>query len=362
MVVNGRLVRDARLNLGDYKNTADRPAEFYPVEGEWEAIPTTNESYGYSKFDSSHKPVSFFVRLLATAVSRGGNLLLNIGPMGNGVFDPRDSAILQGIGEWMRHNKTAIYGAGKSGMPLQSWGVTTLAAASGNSAISASVASSPAGTLYLHVFDWPSDGRLYLGGLKNKVSIAWLLKDPSLRSLPITRLNDKDLYIQVPKRAPDGDNTVIALRLRDAIRTDSVRYIAPNASLSRLLAYDASLQGGPFGFGDGKRDRYYVDGWKSDSQTIRWTFRTGEPASFKVVFKYLAGGNNNGVFQWQLDSFRQEEQVITAASGEAGTVTTQEAGVVAIGAGIHTLTLKPVRIDKGELMKLLEAQLIRQSR
>ena len=58
VVVNGRLARNSAINFGDYRNTADRPAEFYPVTGNWEAIPTTNESYGYSKYDRSHKPCS----------------------------------------------------------------------------------------------------------------------------------------------------------------------------------------------------------------------------------------------------------------------------------------------------------------
>ena len=92
VVINGRLVRTEMASLGDYRNTADRPAEFFPVEGDWEAIPTTNESYGYHQYDSSHKPVSHFIRLLANAVSRGGNLLMNIGPRGDGSFDSKDLA------------------------------------------------------------------------------------------------------------------------------------------------------------------------------------------------------------------------------------------------------------------------------
>ncbi len=144
VVVNGRLVRSATANFGDYKNTADRPAEFYPVAGDWEAIPTTNESYGYSKFDTSHKPASHFIRLLASAASRGGNLLMNIGPKGDGTFDKPDLAILNGIGKWMHKNGESIYGTTASSLPLQSWGVSTL----------------KKNKLYLHVFSWPSDGKL----------------------------------------------------------------------------------------------------------------------------------------------------------------------------------------------------------
>jgi len=347
VVVNGRLARDGHINFGDYKNTADRPAEFFPVEGDWEAIPTTNESYGYSKYDSSHKPVRFFIQLLAKAASRGGNLLLNIGPMGNGAFDPRDSSILHGIGDWISSNQSSIYRTTASGLPLQSWGVMTARNK----------------TLYLHVFDWPSDGRLYLGGLRSAVAAAYLLKDASRKPLRVVRTDDKTIYIRVPDKAPDTSNTVIVLQLREPVRVDTVRYIAPNASATRLLAYDASLQGGGFGFGDGKTDRYYVDGWKSDRQRISWTFRTSGPATFKLIFKYLAGEGGGGAYQWQIDNYRQEDMVNapssgTSANASGSSVTTREAAVVTLPAGVHTLTITPTHFGKGELMRLLEAQLL----
>jgi hypothetical protein len=56
IVVNGRLVYFKDCNLGDYLNTGDRAAYFYPAEGYWESIPTTNESYGFSKVDTYRKP------------------------------------------------------------------------------------------------------------------------------------------------------------------------------------------------------------------------------------------------------------------------------------------------------------------
>lgn len=84
IVVNGRLARFGSNNIGDYRNTGDRSAFFFPTEGAWESIPTTNESYGYSVVDTVRKPVSFFVQLLPSATSKGGNILMNVGPMGNG--------------------------------------------------------------------------------------------------------------------------------------------------------------------------------------------------------------------------------------------------------------------------------------
>src|SRR2546421_7668199 len=86
VVINSRIVG----GLGDYQSTTDRPAEFPPHDGDWEGIPTTNESYGYNQNDHSHKPASHFIELLAKACARGGNLMLNFGPRGDGTFDPAD--------------------------------------------------------------------------------------------------------------------------------------------------------------------------------------------------------------------------------------------------------------------------------
>ncbi len=72
VVISGRLVH----GWGDYDDTTDRPADFPPHAGDWEAIPTTDESYGWNKFDTSHKPPGHFIQLLAKAAARGGNVLL----------------------------------------------------------------------------------------------------------------------------------------------------------------------------------------------------------------------------------------------------------------------------------------------
>jgi alpha-L-fucosidase len=337
VVVNGRLVRGSAINFGDYKNTADRPAEFFPVTGDWEAIPTTNESYGYSKFDSSHKPVSHFIRLMANAASRGGNLLMNIGPEGNGSIDPRDTAILQGIGRWMQVNAESIYGTGAGPLPFQSWGASTR----------------KGDKLYLHVFDRPADGKLYVGGLESTPANAYFLAEPAKR-LPFKRINDKDIVIQLPARLPDSANTVIVLTLKNDLRTDSIRYVSSNIESTRLLAFDANLQGNGFSFGDGKTDRYYVEGWKDKTQYVSWRFRTGSATTFKVLIKYLAGEESGGSYRFEEDGQDSGEKTVRVSKG----VITEELGLWPTAAGTHSLAIKPVSITKGSLMKLLEVQLV----
>jgi alpha-L-fucosidase len=337
IVVNGRLVRSASANFGDYKNTADRPAEFYPVAGDWEAIPTTNESYGYSKYDNSHKPVGHFIRLLANAASRDGNLLMNIGPKGDGAFDDRDLEILNGIGNWINKNGESIYGTTSSPLPLQSWGVSTL----------------KGDKLYLHVFDYPKNGKLYVGGLKSAVVKSFFHSGPK-KNLRVTRLNEKDVVIDLPLIVPDTINTVIVVELKDKIQTDSTRYIAANSKQTRLLAFDATQHGKGFSFGDGKTDRYYVGGWKNKDQYLAWSFRSATPATFKIVIKYLADENSGGNYLVQLGNFKKEHKVV----GVNNKVVTEEIGSVHLDAGTHEISIKPLDITKSELMKLLEVQLI----
>lgn len=137
VVVNGRLARGMGYFFGDYKNTSDRAAEIVPTEGDWETIPTTNEPYGYHKFDLSHKPVSHFIQLMAKAAARGGNVLMNIGPIGDGMIDQKDREILRGIGKWLAVNGDSIYGSERTPLPVQAWGES----------------STKGNMLYLHVFD-----------------------------------------------------------------------------------------------------------------------------------------------------------------------------------------------------------------
>ncbi|HVK48127.1 MAG TPA: alpha-L-fucosidase, partial [Pseudobacter sp.] len=307
---------------------------FFPVTGNWEAIPTTNESYGYHQYDSSHKPVSHFIQLIANAASRGGNLLMNIGPKGDGSFDAKDQEILKGIGQWMKINGSSIYGSSASTLPMQNWGVITQ---KGNK-------------IYLHVFNWPANKTLQLGGFKGKISKAWLLSDAAKKQLPVQQKQNL-LHISVPAQAPDKVDAVIVLETTGNVSADSTRYLAPNVVVSRLLAFDAKQEGSGFRFGDGKADKYFVEGWKNSNQALSWSFNTSEKAEYKVMVKYIAGAGN---YMLTLDKAGYEKTV----SAKKGIVT-EEAGTLTLQPGWHQLRISPKQIEGNELMKLLEVQLIK---
>lgn len=77
---------------------------------DWESCMTMNGNWGYAKDDLAYKPAPALLRLLAETASKGGNLLLNVGPDGSGRF-PRECVTALGeMGAWLRTNGAAIYG------------------------------------------------------------------------------------------------------------------------------------------------------------------------------------------------------------------------------------------------------------
>ncbi|MBB1644791.1 alpha-L-fucosidase [Sphingobacterium sp. UME9] len=76
----------------------------------WEACITMSENWGYNKHDTKWKSPELLVRDLIEVVSKGGNLLLNVGPKGDGTWPVESQENLHAIGSWMKTNGEAIYG------------------------------------------------------------------------------------------------------------------------------------------------------------------------------------------------------------------------------------------------------------
>ncbi|MGH9969019.1 MAG: alpha-L-fucosidase, partial [Pyrinomonadaceae bacterium] len=335
VVINGRLARGRGHSFGDYKNTSDRAAELVPTEGDWETIPTTNESYGYHQHDHSHKTPTHFIQLMAKTAARGGNLLMNIGPMGSGQIDSKDQQILLGIGKWLRVNGKSIYASERTPLTVQPWGESTRR---GN-------------TLYLHVFDWPREGKLILGGLKNPIVKAYLLADPSRKSLKTARLNEDDWTITVPTKAVDAEDSVVAVEVQGEIRVNPVRLIAAAGHANVLRAFDGELHGSGLRFGDGKAPRAYVFEWKDPKEWIGWKVRVDRQAEFEVSLKYTTGSPANlGSYTVTIgDQVLKARVAPTPNENQSATVTL---GQVKLTAGEYEIAVKPTDIQGGELMRL----------
>ncbi len=197
IITNDRLKRP---NFpGDYKTPEQKIPNPSELDGrDWETCMTMNGTWGYKDYDHKWKSTETLIRNLADIASKNGNYLLNVGPDALGQFPEGSITALKGIGQWMKINGASIYGTQGSPLPALPWGRCTQKTKGG------------ATTLYLHVFNWPADGKLHVPGIKGKVTGARLL---AINKQLSTAASGNELVINVPATALDSIDTVIAVTL-----------------------------------------------------------------------------------------------------------------------------------------------------
>ena len=107
------------------------PEQIIPPEGicdkegnpmVWEACFTMNNNWGYCANDHYYKPASMLIKKLVECVSKGGNMILNVGPDARGNIPEESVQILTEVGKWMKKNGESIYGCGISKLEKPDWG------------------------------------------------------------------------------------------------------------------------------------------------------------------------------------------------------------------------------------------------
>ena len=106
---------DGRLGTeGDYRSTGDNVIPSQASTEAWETPATTNDTWGFRTDDKNWKGPGQIVFKLVDIVSKGGNYLLNVGPMADGVIPQAPQENLRTVGRWLQINGDAVYGAGQS--------------------------------------------------------------------------------------------------------------------------------------------------------------------------------------------------------------------------------------------------------
>jgi alpha-L-fucosidase len=110
-----RTLIDGRLGVaGDYVSTGDNVIPSAGQANAWEVPATLNHTWGYRKDDHDWKSPGDVTFKLVDIVSKGGNYLLNVGPMADGTIPQPSQDVLRTVGRWLQANGQAVYGAGAS--------------------------------------------------------------------------------------------------------------------------------------------------------------------------------------------------------------------------------------------------------
>jgi alpha-L-fucosidase len=204
-LVAGHETPGAGVKYGDFSS----PEQIIPAEGvvdadgkpaKWEACITINDNWCYARDDKNFKSAQKLVHMLVECVSKGGNLLLNVGPTALGEIQPECVERLEAVGRWINANGASVYGCGRAALPKPEWGRYTQCGK----------------RLFAHVLEKPI-GPIALLGLGGKVKKARMLADGSEVSLAKpwnVGENTKDLFMTIqPSQLSDPLGTVIELEL-----------------------------------------------------------------------------------------------------------------------------------------------------
>ncbi len=120
VVINDRWGKESRHKHGGYWTT-EYAAGLKDGSHPWEESRGMAYSYGVNRAErvDDYKSAREFILTLIDLVSRGGNLLLDIGPYGDGTIPPLMEERLLEMGDWLRVNGEAIYGTRTAGRAAQ---------------------------------------------------------------------------------------------------------------------------------------------------------------------------------------------------------------------------------------------------
>ncbi len=211
VIVNNRVAPNrAGMNdpnigkIGDFGT----PEQNIPDRGlpgvDWESCITMNGNWGFNRADRAFKSVPTLVSMLTDTASKGGNLLLNIGPMASGAIPPESVDRLHGLARWMDRHGDAIHGTLAS--PFEGTSFRATRSALGDR---------------INVFlpAWPMSRELLLPGLETLPTRAAMLGDHEAPPLSARRV-DAGVVVTLPDRPTDPDCSVLRLEARTPLRVN----------------------------------------------------------------------------------------------------------------------------------------------
>jgi alpha-L-fucosidase len=205
------IIVDDRLDLKDVEGGWDfttpeqvQVTKWPEVNGKrvpWETCQTFSGSWGYYRDENTWKSTAQLIGLLIESVSKGGNLLLNVGPTARGVFDYRAQDRLKSMGEWMKFNSRSIYGCTEAPAEFKAPANTLL------------TYNPVTKRLYVHLLAYPMES-LVLTNMADRVKYVQFLHDASEIRFGASDESKNDLILSLPVQKPPMEIPVLEIYLK----------------------------------------------------------------------------------------------------------------------------------------------------
>jgi alpha-L-fucosidase len=117
---------------------------------------TLNGNWGYHATDTYYKSPREVIKLLLRCTSKGGNLLLNVGPKPDGTIPDRSVEILLEVGDWLSRNQEFLDGPSQRNTIGQHWNNSLIPTVLGN-------------RVYLHFINPPTEDEFCYAEIGNEV-------------------------------------------------------------------------------------------------------------------------------------------------------------------------------------------------
>ena len=201
---NPQVIINSRIQgNGDYATPELGVPVVKPADRWWETCMTINDSWGFRKKDKNFKSVQIVLNMLVDCMSKGGNLLLDIGPRADGSIPSEEVEVLRELGRWTSKHAEAVYGT-RAGIPAGHVNAYTTLNKAGD-------------ILYVYLPYAPVES-IQISGLKSKIQRARVVGNGA--ELKVRLYNDIDwsevpgvYYVEVNSTVLDHRMTVLALEL-----------------------------------------------------------------------------------------------------------------------------------------------------
>lgn len=256
------------------------PEQFIPETGfkgmDWESCMTLNGTWGYSRNNHNWHTSQELVRNMVDIVSKGGNYLLNVGPMFDGTIPEKSVELMHSVGNWMRINGASIYGSRANAIGKVAWGRIT----------------TKPDQFFLHIFDWPENNRLLVPFAPEAGSQprAWFLADTGRTLLPV-EINERGIYIDVRNQQFKDDHSTVIVLETTGKSLSSLGTFQEDDGTFTLAAGDANLKDG---IALSAGPKAYLHSWMKQESAVQWNMNVKQPGKYKVILQYACTNESAG--------------------------------------------------------------------